>query len=542
MSAALDVLATDRTQVIEAELARRERELLEALAVQPDGLPEFCQLLWEEAQPGRPVTWGWYLQALCERLMEFLGSDERVLVVNIPPRTGKSTLISTLLPAWLWLQDSSLQVIAITKALKNVQRDARAQRRVVGSEYYQRLTKLAKVEVTFSADQNQVGYYATEAGGHRISITTGGDITGGGADLLLIDDPHDAEDVLGSPEQIAAGLDYTHDRYETVWERRLNPGDRSGRSLLRTPKVILIMQRLHDRDLAGRRIEAGAATVILPMEAETASRWGRDQRQPGELLVPRALFGAADEAAARANPEVWAGQYQQRPAPKEGGLFKAAHLVRTWSVVPPLRRIVVSADVNFRGGGDPCALGVWGQPVGSVEAYLLDQICESLDYPALREALRSLVARLREQYPGVPLVVLVEAAANGHALVADLRKEVPGIVAVPTGSKSKYERAQVGAVPWFSAGQVVLPDERVYPWVRAYRHELLSFPRAAHDDQVDQTSQALLWLAEHPLDRGEVRLGGERRELAEGPAVSSPSSRPRPGSSGPRGRDLKGRW
>lgn len=533
---------------IRAELRRREqREVLAELATSDDGFPEFSRYLWEEAQPGRPCVWGTHPQQLCEATWEFLGGDERVMVVNVPPRTAKSTEMSVLLPAALWLHDPSLQFLCVTKSVKNTRRDARAMRRVVSSDDYQALARRLGTKIAFADDQNQVEYYANTEGGHRISIPVDGNVIGSGADLLIVDDPHDAADVLGSPEQVASAMDYAFEQLESVWERRLNPGERPQRKLLRTAKVLVVMQRLHDRDLAGRCLARGAASIILPMEAESPPRWARDQRREGELLVPRSLFGESDEAAARANPAIWAGQYQQRPTPREGGLFKAHYFQRRWTPADlgRLSLIVISIDATFKDtkASDYCVLQTLGRTRAPLLACLLDQVRRRMDYPALRDATRQAVADARRRWPGVPLVVLVEDKANGSALVADMVKEIPGVIAYNPGTRSKYERAQVGSVPWFEAGQFALPPEGTWADEKAFVLEHLSFPRAANDDQVDAGSQGLLYLAQQGEPQTQAIHGPARRNMSEAPADpfdDGPSDRAR--SRRPRVGSRRGGW
>ena len=513
MSALQELPVAQQIAALEAERDARIQAYLEELAIRPDGLPEFVQLLWSEAQPGTTLIWGDYLQTICEKLLRFLADPITTeLVVNIPPRTGKSTLIGTLLPAWLWLQDPARQFLCITKVQNNARRDARAMRRVITSATYQRLCALADVAVQLAADQNTVDYFATDCGGHRISTTTEGSVIGVGAHLELIDDPHGPEDMLGSPEQVLRRLERVHTDYREKWTPRLNPGSSP------PSKRIIVMQRLHEADLAGQRLAAGADRLILPMRAEEAPRCAEDTRSPGVLLVPAERFTAGDEARARQNPMVWAGQMQQRPVNREGGLFKAAWFANRYSTLPPLAGLLLSIDATFKDtrASDYVTIGRWGRLQATTGAALLHQVRQRMDYPALRAAVLAEVNSCRQLHPSLPLVVLIEDKANGSALIADLRREVPGVVPFNPGSKSKFERAQVGAVPWLQAGQVLLPEEHSASFnVGAYIAEHLSFPNAAHDDQVDQTSQALIYMAQHPLNTGGVRHGGSRRDLGE---------------------------
>jgi predicted phage terminase large subunit-like protein len=400
------------------------------------------------------------------------------------------------------------QWLAITKSIKNMRRDARLMRRVVSSPTYQRLLRLLGADWTWSPDQNELDYYATTVGGHRISITADTNVTGAGADTIIIDDPHDARDVLGAPEQIAEHMDGVWERYEEVWSRRLNPP--GGR-------VQCIMQRLHEQDMAGRLLDGGARAMVLPFAYEVGREdvWESDPRtEEGEILAP-GRFGEAELADGQKSPQVWAGQMQQRPVAKEGGLFKAGWFEGRWSGQGGVAQIVVSVDCTFKDtkSSDYVGIGDWARFRETVTVALLGVMNERWDYPTLKARLREHVAELRVRFPGVPLIVLVEDKANGSALIADLRTEIPAILAFEPGAKSKYERAQVGSAPMMEAGQVLLVEAG---WTRLYIAQHTSFPKSRHDDLVDMSSQACIYMAQHPLQPpGAIRHGGPRRDMSE---------------------------
>jgi predicted phage terminase large subunit-like protein len=514
-------MTAHRAEQLRAELAARRTALLMEAASRPDGLPAFARLLWPVIEPKRPLVWSWHLDALCSHLMASyngaLPTDE--LVCDIPPRHSKSSFFGVLGPAWWWLRNPEAQYLCLTKAEKNAARDARLMRRVVSSPIYEQLKARIGATWKLSADQNRVDYYANDAGGHRISLTTSSGMTGAGADYLIIDDPHDVDDTLGSPEQVVTEMSRVWSRYEEVWTSRLNPSERGG-------QVQVIQQRLHELDLAGHLLKRGATGLVLPMmyEADHEHAWRDDPRQEGEVLCP-GRFGPAELAKAQANPMKWAGQYQQRPAPREGGLFKAAWFKQRYSSsnTPAVAGLLLSIDATFKDtrGSDFAVIQTWGRLRAAVGAVLLEQTRERMDYPTLRASVLSSLHAARAAHPGLPVLVLIEDKANGSALIADLRREVPGVIPFNPGSKSKYERAQVGAVPWFQARQVHLPENHEAAWVRGYIAEHLSFPNSAHDDQVDATSQALIYMAQHPLTSGGVRHGGSRRNLDERSGRSS---------------------
>lgn len=516
MGEALRTLDTVDVDALQAELERRQaaeaREALIELALRPEGFDGFTQLFWPIAQPGRPLIWGDYLDVTCAWMVDFYAGGDLEGVVNEPPRTGKSTICDVLWPSFGWLHDPTLQFLFITKSDKNAQRDAEAMRRVIRSPEYQALfAQLHGKPLLLDPKQNQIRNFRNLFGGHRVSGTTTTDFIGVGADWLGINDPHDPEDVLGSPEQVARELDQVADRFTDKWTQRLNPGGGS--------KTIVVAQRLHDADLAGRRLKEGARPLVLPMRAEETPRCPEDTRRAGELLVPLERFTAEDEAEKRRNPRVWATQFQQRPTPREGGLFKEAWFTQT---VPPApgapAQIIVSIDASFKGGdkNDPCGIGTLARYRNAAWMDVLDIINERMDYPTLRTRVRGVVLDLKKAYPGVPLVVLVEDKANGSALVDDLKKEIPAILPFNPGSKSKYERAQVGSVPILEAGQVRLPIRA--SWKPLFIHQHTSFPFARHDECVDLLSQALIYMAQHPLSLTGMRTGGRRRDLSEGDA------------------------
>lgn len=476
---------------IRQELVRRRERELAARA--PDNLAAFVRLMWPEVEPRVPLVWSRHMAVICREAAEHHASPidaPRDLVINIPPRHSKSTLIGVMLPAWVWLTRPETQIVAVTKSEKNALRDARLMRRVVRSPRYRELVEhlhatrgLPMWEL--SDDQDRVAYYATTVGGHRISITTTSAVTGAGADILILDDVYDAQEVVTtSGERQAQIMEEVRDRYEEVWVPRLNPP---------RPRVYVVMQRLHQADIAGYLLGRGARSVrsvVLPMLAESdhPHRYAREWRQEGEVLAPERfpahMIEALNDGGLR-----WVGQYQQRPVPRDGGLFRAEWLDRRYDCPPrewPAEYRVMSIDAAYKGTAtaDYCAVTVWG--VAGTTRALLHAYRGRHDYPGLRAVVR----RLRAEWPCE--LTIIEDRANGPALIAELRAEVPGLVAwVPTAAKEA--RAHVAA-GYMEAGTVTFPQPEYAPWWHDYAAEMLAFPRGRHDDQVDSTTQALVYL------------------------------------------------
>ena len=262
--------------------------------------------------------------------------------------------------------------------------------------------------------------------------------------------------------------------------------------------------RWHERDLAGRLLAAEDGhlwrVINIPAIAENGDPLGR---QPGEPL--QSARGHRDWAAIkrRVGSRGWNALYQGRPAPAEGGMIK-----RDWwryfdqplwvELDSGVRRtlgmdqVLLSADLTFKGTeqSDYVAIGVWGKR--GPDAFLLDQDREHYDFPTTLLRLEAMAAR----WPDATLKI-VEDKANGPAALAMLRQKLSGLVAeIPQGSKV----ARTAAVsPLIEAGNVHLPHPSLCPWVDDFVEEFAAFPNGAHDDQVDQTTQALNRLLLQPL-------------------------------------------
>lgn len=467
-------------------------------------LRDFVKFAWSIIEPRRPLVWSWHMDAICDHLEASYRHEDpkECLVINIPPRHSKSSLVSVLGPAWWWLHHPEAQFLCITRAEKNAARDARHMRRVVTSPWYRRIVAMLAAQGrvqdwTMSEDQNRLDYYATSAGGHRISITTNSMVTGAGCDFLIIDDPHDAEEVAtGSGEGVLKIMDETEARYDEVWSARRNPGGRTH----------VVMQRLHESDQAGRRLAEPDKTtaLVLPLEYESdhPHRWKGDPRTvDGEILAPD-RFDAQWVAALKSSPAKHAGQAQQRPSPRGGGQIKRDWFSERYACLPSdwctqAEELWVSADAAKKSGADADyhSIQVWAR-VGA-RRYLLHDLTERMTYPEFELALDGVVEEWRDHarrggsaYVGV----LVEDTANGTTYLQTHQGRVDGLLPfhpssdTPGADKSKGARA-VYLERAAEAGQIVLPHPSVAPWVEAWLHEITSFPGAAHDDRVDAASQ-----------------------------------------------------
>jgi predicted phage terminase large subunit-like protein len=308
-----------------------------------------------------------------------------------------------------------------------------------------------------------------------------GGITGMGADILIIDDPFKDRKSADSPTVRESVWDW----YTSTAYTRLSPGG----------GVLVTVTRWHEDDLVGRLVEA--------MKQEGGDQWEiinypaiaeRDEphRKKGEALHPgRYPLEMLLRIKHNIGSYDWGSLYQQHPTPRGGGVFKAKW-IRHWTECPKVfDRVIQSWDFTFNDSenSDNVSGQVWGQ-LGS-NFYLLDNDTDRMDFVSQVRAMQ----RMSSKWPEA-LEKVVEDKANGPAIISALGSRIPGIVPYnPRGSKT----ARAYSVsPLFEAGNVFLPPmDEEHPWVKRYIDELLAFPNAEHDDQVDSTTQALDTLVTH---------------------------------------------
>jgi len=444
------------------------------------------------------------MDALAEHLEAITRGQIRNLLITIPPRHSKSSIVSVMWPCWEWITAPERRWLFASYAESLAIRDNVRSRRLIQSVWYQGNWG---VRFQFAGDQNEKRKVETDRRGHRIAVGTGGSATGEGGDRLVIDDPHNIGDIESDITRKGV-LDW----FDTVWSTRANDP--------KTTAKVIIMQRSHADDLAGHVLEQGGwEHLSIPAEYEGDTRqtvigWSDPRRREGELLWPE-RFGAEEIAQSKKTlgSYAYSGQYQQRPSPIGGGIFKR-HWWRYWRPahmdLPPvqvrtpdgeLRSIAAvllpgqfdgmlqSWDLAFKDlrTSDYVAGGVWAL-IGA-DKFLLDQRRERLDFPGTVAAIRAMTAK----WPGAA-AKLVEDKANGPAVIASLQHEIPGLIAVnPAGGK--IARAQAVS-PQCESSNVYLPHPAVAPWVDEFIEEAATFPNGRHDDQVDEMTQALIRMQE----------------------------------------------
>lgn len=440
-------------------------------------LQEFVRQAWSVVEPGTPFVPGWHLDAICEHLEAISRGEIKNLLITIPPRHMKSLAVSVFWPCWEWIRNPQRRWLYTSYAEGLSIRDSLRCRRLIQSPWYQ---TCFGDRFALTGDQNEKHRFETNKGGCRIASSVGGSNTGEGGDRIICDDPHNVQEAESSVIRQSAC-----DWWDRVMSTRLNDP--------KTGAKVIIMQRVHEADLAGHVLEQGGYEhLCLPAEYDGGHRitgigWEDPRKEPGELLWP-AQFGATQlaELKLRLGSYATAAQLQQRPSPADGGILKRSwwHYYEERPDLNGCDEILQSWDLAFKdsNNGSYVVGQVWGR--WGPQMVLLDQVRARMSFPETLAAFRDLTAR----WP-MAGAKLVEDKANGPALIATLKQEIPGIVAIqPDGTK---EARAHSVSPWIESGDVVLPHPSLAPWIEDFVEECSVFPKGAHDDQVDCCTQAL---------------------------------------------------
>lgn len=523
--------ASERAREIAADLLEDPQALkakIMAVRARRSGSRSFAAFVkqaWQYVPQVEPLVWGWHMDAISLHAEAVARAEINWLAISMPPGHGKSVFTSVLWPAWIWTWWPRCQFIFGSYSHGFVVRDARRCREVIQSDWYQQ-TYCRPAGWQLRDDYGSADNFSNTAGGVRFATSVGGQGAGLRAHVIGIDDPLNIGDAFSKKardEAIAWMSQTLSQRFVAGYP----------------PRFLLVMQRLHEEDPTGwleRQPSAQVlrlATLFEPEDRCTTRRtverrnghvehvveeWIDPRSERDELLFP-ALYPKEriDGDRSRLGPFGFASQHQQRPAPEGGGIFRVdcwrywtsdpgtmarlGHMggVRPRGAYAGLARVVdlendldtelISVDPTFREteSGSYVVIQVWA--LAGADRLLLYQVRRRMDMTdtvhALLEVCKLFPRAVRK---------LIEAKANGDAVISTLEKThgVSGCepVAVPSG-QGKLQRAHAQS-PHQSSGHVLLPEGA--PWVEEYIAEHAQFPNAAHDDQVDATSQGLAGL------------------------------------------------
>lgn len=468
----------------DADFAAVERELCKR------SFAEFIRRAWPHIIPDK-LVWGWHLDAVAEHLEAVAKGQINRLLINVPPGTSKSTLTGVMFPAWLWgpAGQPGHRYIGAAHEQGLAVRDNRMMRALVTSPWYQRLWP-----IKMTGDQNEKLYFENEARGFRQACAVAS-MTGRRGNTIVWDDPLSPQKANSEAHRDEAIRILT----ETV-PTRLNNPEKSA--------IIVVMQRLHERDPAGYILSEGLGYehLCLPMEFEPERRsttsigWTDPRTIEGELLDPVRFppsVIARDKVAM--GSYAWAGQMQQRPNPRGGGLFKDEWW-QLYDATPEIEWRGIWADTaqKAKESADYSVFQCWGK-TASGKAIMLDQIRGKWEAPELLTQARAFWAKHKAiQGLGSLRSFKIEDKVSGTGLIQTLKREGVPVIGIPRrAGEDKVTRA-MDAAPSIEAGLVMLPRQAT--WLSDFLAETGAFPNGAHDDQCDPMMDAV---SDIVLRRGE---------------------------------------
>jgi predicted phage terminase large subunit-like protein len=468
---------------VEGELCRRDYS-------------RFFRRAWLELEANTPLVDNWHIDYLCGILQ---AEAERIaagkpkthdLIINIPPRSAKSSIVTIYWQAWIWATYPEIKIITSSYSSDLAVDHSRKTRSLIESDWYKKNFSGFRLR----RDVDRMDEFENDKGGMRKAVGSGGSITGRGADIIIADDPLDPR---------AAYSDTSRETINRWWDETMYSRLNNHRVGLK----LIVMQRLHEQDPTGHcMVKFPGVYKLIKIPGEINSQ--------GIEAEPKNLFKYYKKGyffPARFDADILAGYRQslgsmgyanqilQSGAPTDGTIYKRAWFSKRWKIPPAqFDEVIQSWDFTFKDlkTSDFVACQVWGRKGGMF--FLLYRLKEKLDFVASLAAFRSVT----KMYPAA-IGKLVESAANGPAIVSALKTEISGIIEIPA-KDSKIARA-CAVTPIWEAGNIVLPDD---PGVEEFIDEHVKFPKTKHDDEVDCANQALIYMQSKRSNSGVIDAMG----------------------------------
>jgi predicted phage terminase large subunit-like protein len=440
-----------------------ERKLL-GIACKKD-LETFLRLVFSLLEPGNKFIAARYLELLCAALMQVDARAVQRLVVNMPPRHLKSFVTSVVFPAWLLMRDPQTKIAFICHGDMLANDLASKCKRLVESDVYRQFAP--QVQIRQDRDR-RTDFEATQGGG-VFAASIGSGITGRGFDHIILDDPIAAHDAQSEAER-----ERVQQTFDNMVSSRLNDPARG--------TITVVQQRLHEADLSGYLLSKGGwESLSLPLVAdeEKTYKFGNyEWRRPiGNILLPE-RFSETEIEKIRANngEAIFATQWQQNPTSCRGELIKPEYLNQIESKPPSAARIFIAVDTAVKQTATSDYTVFLVIATDGTRHYVIDVMRERLDAVQMRDAALRLLQEHRVEK------MLIEDSASGpglHTMLAEagLSSELRSV-----GGRNKEERLQKHLHAFVDGRIYVLQNQ---PWTVEFRNELVRFPIARHDDQVD---------------------------------------------------------
>jgi predicted phage terminase large subunit-like protein len=452
-------------------MTREDQALLDAV-LRNDFL-SFLRRCMATLNPGAPFLLNFHMEAIAYQLVRVLAGEVTRLIINLPPRHLKSIMVSVAFPAFLLGHDPRRRIFGISYGGDLSTKHAHDFQSIVQSTWYRRI--FPHMLIARSADSD---VYTTQRG-FRKATSVYAAVTGLGGDTFIIDDPQKPVEA-----QSDAQRNHLNGWFSNTLRSRLDNKT--------TGVIIVVMQRVHLNDLTGHLTENSDDWTVLSLPAiaetdeEIAIGDGQfHSRRAGEALHPALEpLAALEKLRKEMGSDIFAAQYQQSPVPLGGAMIKRAWL-RYYDVTPEhtyKTKIIQSWDTAAKNGAqnDLSVCTTW--MLYDKQYYLLDVTRGRYEYPQLRSTAIALAKRFN------PSTILIEDASTGTALAQELRQAGTHVVKLVPVEQDKIGRLWVQQAK-FEAGLVLFPKGASF--LLDLEAELLTFPQARHDDQVDSISQAL---------------------------------------------------
>jgi predicted phage terminase large subunit-like protein len=464
-------------------------------------LHEFVRQAWHVLEPHTEFIDGPHIEIVCRWLQDITEGKRKRVVINIPPGMSKTMIVSVMWPCWEWATRPHLRYNFFSYAQELAKDASRLRRKLLMSDWY----RARWPGVGIADDNNQaLQFSSTTSPGMMTAGSVGGIATGRGGERLVIDDPMNPRMAWSDLEREGAER----------WFRQTLPS----RLRVESGGVVLVMQRLHERDTSALALEFGFEHLCLPWlyEPDHPNVSPEDWRtEPDEPLAPERFSDSyMDTMRHTMGTYAWAGQYQQRPAPAEGMVFKPNQFKRYTrkgetltgegrTFIPARMTRFNTADFAYSttDTSDFTVVMAWaGDPV-SGDLMLLDVYRERIDIMLDNAgAHKHHIRQMRERHDAS--YTLVEAKALASRVIEMMQREgepVRGINKPPGESKLA---AAMAALPWIELGRVWLPQDA--PWIDRLMHELVHFRGAKSDtdDQIDCLTYAVNHWRQRQLNSG----------------------------------------
>ena len=448
-----------------------ERLLLKHIQLCQDNFLYFVQEIWPDficRKEKKKSKWGHH-QIIANEFTDIAKKRKGRLIINMPPRHTKSEFASVYFPAWIIGKFPKLKIMQVSHNTELAVRFGSKVRNIIDSPEYKQIFG----DVKLREDSKAKGRWETNQGGEYYAAGVGASITGRGADLLIIDDPHTEQDAMSD-----MAMERAYEWYTSGPRQRLQPGG----------SILLVMTRWAEDDLTGRLLKAQTEP-----KADEWKQISFPAILPSGNPVWPEYWELEDLEKVKASIPIrnWSAQYMQEPTSDEGAIIK-----REWwqpwkhEGVPNLMHVIQSYDTAFskKETADYSAITTWGvffpEEGGAPQVMLLDAIRGKYDFPELK------VVALDVYKYWEPETVIIEQKASGEPLTQEFRRMgIPVVPFTPAKGNDKYARVNAVA-PLFESGAVWYPHGEKF--ADDVIDECASFPHGANDDYVDSTSQALL--------------------------------------------------